>query len=644
MIAYLASKREFLSHGGDVADVVREQVEANLGIKLALNSAEFRSWSNSLGNALFHALRSDRVPDDAGVAIEYQIRERRLRADVIVSGYGADGSAQLIIIELKQWAEIEPSPLPAHVRTYVGKGMRDERHPAYQAWSYRSILSNFYSVIEEKPVEVSACAYLHNCEDGSALQDARNEGDWIEAPVFLRGPSERERLVDFIAERIVTGDDGAILREVDASVIRPGTKLVDALVGMVDGNPAFELVDEQKTAFETILTLAATTGSDEHRVLIIEGGPGTGKTVVAINALARLSKSAGPTDERMNCRYVTKNAAPRQTYVERLRAGRVDPGIIGLFVNSDAFGSADKHEYDVVLVDEAHRLTLRGRFGKADEDLPEQLIKSSRVSVFFLDETQHVTWKDVGTRASIEERAKRLGATVGVLRLSAQFRCAASDEYLRWLNQVFGLQGDDYSAADLSECDYDIRVVDSPSALRELIEEKDRTVGSARLLAGFCWEWPSSDPDTRSEFDIEFPEHDFAMRWNVTDEGMDWMERPGSVSEVGCIHTAQGLEGSYMGVIIGRDLAVDDGRLTGRPEGRAKKDQSLKGYKKAMKEEGPAAAARAGELVRKTYRTLLTRGMRGTFIYCEDPNVAGFLRQSLVDAGYRSQEGARGPE
>jgi hypothetical protein len=140
-------------------------------------------------------------------------------------------------------------------------------------------------------------------------------------------------------------------------------------------------------------------------------------------------------------------------------------------------------------------------------------------------------------------------------------------------------------------------------------------------------------------FDISFPQTDFAMKWNLTSDGSGWMIAPNSVHEVGCIHTCQGLEGDYFGVIIGPDLAVENGVLVGRPENRASHDKSLQGFKSALSINEKDARSKADRLIRNTYRTLMTRGMRSTFIYCTDPAVAGLIRSSLATSGYAGAPG-----
>jgi len=366
----------------------------------------------------------------------------------------------------------------------------------------------------------------------------------------------------------------------------------------------------------------------DRLVLVIKGGPGTGKSVIAINALVALL------GEGLNVRYVTKNAAPRAVYQQKLRGRMTTAAVSNLFMSSDSFHTVEPDSYDVLLVDEAHRLVEKSGFYKnLGENQITEIIQSCRVSVFFSDDSQLVTWRDIGTVDEIRSNAETHKTPVEEIQLSAQFRCAGSTEYLTWIDSVLGLTSN--QSPDLSSCEYDIRVVDSPSELRNLIFDFNKSNNRSRLLAGYCWPWISRSDSTA--FDIEFPQTDFSMKWNLTSDGSGWIIAPNSVHEVGCIHTCQGLEGDYFGVIIGPDLEVENGVLEGKPENRALHDKSLQGFKKSLRAKGPEARARADRLIRNTYRTLMTRGMLGTFIYCTDPAVAELIRSSLVASNYQGE-------
>ncbi len=280
----------------------------------------------------------------------------------------------------------------------------------------------------------------------------------------------------------------------------------------------------------------------------------------------------------------------------------------------------------MLIVDEAHRLVEKsGLYRNLGENQIREVIQAARVNVFFADESQLVTWRDIGSLENIRATSVASGAAVKELELSAQFRCAGSTDYLDWLDWTLGLGGN--SSASLKNSEYDLRLFDSPSEMRDFIVTQNAHNNKSRLLAGYCWDWQSKKDSSRD--DIVFPEFDFSMKWNLTSDGSEWMISSKSVNEIGCIHTCQGLEGDYFGVIIGPDLEVVDGRLRGNPLNRSKHDKSLQGFKNAFEANPAAALDRADRLIRNTYRTLLTRGMLGTGIYCTNPDVAAFFRQRI---------------
>ncbi|MBW8078178.1 MAG: DUF2075 domain-containing protein [Gallionella sp.] len=623
MLAYVATKDQFLQDAPVIEDLVRDKVQSELGINISRNSSEYLSWRNSLGNAMYHVIHSSRLPSDAGVAIEYRLHGRQQRIDFIISGKNKAGLSQLVLIELKQWTDVTSSPLADHVRTYLGGANRDVNHPSYQSWSYSRLLQDFYEVVTEDPIEVAPCAYLHNCLDGAALRTMESDELLMRAPLFLR--NEREGLQQFLSTHIEEGDHASVVRRIEESRIRPSKQLVEMLGSMLEGNEEFVLIDEQKTAYETIRAKVKSVVPGERLALIVKGGPGTGKSVIAVNALVSLL------DDGLNVRYVTKNAAPRAVYQTKLKSRRSNASVANLFISSDSFHALEPDTYDVLLVDEAHRLVEKsGFYRNLGENQIKEIIRSARVSVFFTDESQLVTWRDIGTLDEIRSWAGTAESPVEELQLSAQFRCAGSDEYLKWLDSTLRLSSEE--APNMSACEYDIRIFDSPEELRDKIFELNRSNNRSRLLAGYCWQWVSRND--ASKFDINFEGTDFAMKWNLTSDGSNWMIAPNSIHEIGCIHTCQGLEGDYMGVIVGPDLAIEGGLLVGKADGRAKHDKSLQGLKAALGVNPVEANKKADRLIRNTYRTMMTRGMVGTFIYCDNPEVATFLRRSLEQSGY----------
>jgi DUF2075 family protein len=616
MLAYLGTKEDFLRDAPVIEDKVRDAVKLKLNFKVA--ESEYLSWRNSLGNAMSHVMRSDRIPSDAGIAIEYRLNGRRFRLDFVISGLDGKGQESLVIVELKQWTDIQFSDLDEHVKTVLGGGVRDVTHPSYQVWSYKSHLEMFNEYVYVNELSVVACAYLHNCKDNQVINNSRYENALRLAPVFFHG--EHDKLQKLIEDKIEKGSGTALLERVDAAVIRPSKQLADAVGNMLQGQDEFVLLDEQKTAYETILRSARQVQESGKKVLIIKGGPGTGKSVISINALAKL------TSERMNVKYVTANAAPRDVFQAKLRNLVKGDSVKHLFGGSGSYTESKKDSMDVLIVDEAHRLRMKsGMFKNLGESQAKEIINSAKLSVFFIDEAQKVTWSDVGEISRIKAYAAKLGADVELLELVSQFRCGGSDDYMAWLDDSLGLQ--DVPENYFSKEKFDFQIFDSVSKLHDAIRKKNQVNNKSRIVAGYCWNWISKkDPKA---YDIVIPEENYQARWNLASYGNEWIINPKSVDEVGCIHTCQGLEVDYVGVIVGSDLGVENGKLVTSPRGRAKSDKSLNGYVGERKLNPEAADAKADELIRNTYRTLMSRGMKGCYVYFSDSEVKAYFESRL---------------
>ena len=628
MIVYQNSKAGFLqdAFSKDIEDLVLRDFRARTGRSVA--RSEVRSWKESL-LAVAKVLHDEAIPGDCGVAIEYGIPQTSKRVDVIITGESGERVEQIIIIELKQWESARKTDRDGIVSTRFGHGQADVSHPSYQAWSYASLLRNFNETVYEGGVALHPCAYLHNYTEDGVLTDSFYAHYVVLAPVFLKGEEERAKLRAFLKQHVRYGDRRSLLYRIENGRIRPSKGLVESLKGMLAGKPEFVLVDDQKVIYETALSLAARAAAHSKQVVIVEGGPGTGKSVVAINLLVAL------TGRRLVARYVTKNAAPRKVFESVLVGTHRKSQISNLFSGSGSFTETHANTFDALIVDEAHRLNEKsGLYGNRGNNQIQELIGSAKCSIFFLDEDQRVTLKDIGDRMEIERFAREAGAQVTTLQLASQFRCSGSDGYLAWLDDTLGVRPTANDKLDPGE--FDFRIFASPEHLRREIVERNKTRNKARMVAGYCWDWRSrKDPSVQ---DVAFPEHGFAMRWNLTKDGGLWMVAPESINEIGCIHTCQGLEVDYIGVIVGPDLVFRGGRVIAQPEMRSSQDKSLNGYRSLLKTE-PAKAKRKAELIIKnTYRTLMTRGMKGCYVYFTDKALEHFVRSRLT-CGSQSTEG-----
>lgn len=620
MLIYNGLKSDFM------ADTENDVLETKLydTIKQKMNRStglsELNSWRNSL-KEMYITLNDSAIPSDAGVAIEYNIPQTSKRVDFLISGYDDNNKGNVIIIELKQWEQLQAvEGHEAIVETYTGGANRRVVHPSYQAWSYAALIKDYNQYVQDEDVELHPCAYLHNYprKDNDPLDAKQYEDVLSDAPAFTYG--QRDALRNFIKKNIKTGDGEDTLVKIEHGKIKPSKQLQDSICGMLKGNKEFIMLDEQKVVYETILNLSTKCQKDnKKRTIIVEGGPGTGKTVVAINLLAELTK------REQFAQYVSKNSAPRIVYGYKLKGSMKRNSVDNLFKGSGCYTDAPLNSIGTILADEAHRLNEKsGMFQNLGENQIKEIIHASRCSVFFIDESQRVTTSDIGSVEEIEKWAQKEHSEVFRMELISQFRCNGSDGYLAWVDDV--LQIRDTANYDLEGIDYDIRICDSPMEMEHIILEKNSIRNRARILAGYCWNWPKATRNDVNYHDIKIG--DYGISWNL-DGGDAFAINPDSVHEAGCIHTSQGLEFDYVGVIIGDDMRYENGEIITDYSKRAKTDQSMKGIKGIAKNNPQEADRLADEIIKNTYRTLMTRGMKGCYVYCTDSKLSEYLKERL---------------
>lgn len=620
MLIYNGLKSDFMS------DTENDVLETKLydAIKNKMNRStglsELNSWRNSL-KEMYITLNDSNIPSDVGVAIEYNIPQTSKRVDFLISGYGKDNKGNVIIVELKQWEKLQAiEGQEAIVETFTGGANRRVVHPSYQAWSYAALIKDYNEYVQDADIELHPCAYLHNYPrvENDPLDAKQYKEVLADAPAFTYG--QRDALRNFIKKSIITGDNEDTLVKIEHGKIRPSKQLQDSISGMLKGNKEFIMLDEQKVVYENILSLSTKCQKDgKKRTIIVEGGPGTGKTVVAINLLAELTK------RNQFVQYVSKNAAPRTVYGYKLKGTMKKSSVDNLFKGSGCYTEAPMNSVGTILADEAHRLNEKsGMFQNMGENQIKEIIHASRCSVFFIDKSQRVTTSDIGSIAEIEKWAERENSEVIKMELVSQFRCNGSDGYLAWIDDV--LQIRNTSNYDLEGIDYDIRICDSPKEMEHIVIEKNRIRNRARILAGYCWNWPKDTRNDVNYHDIKIG--DYGISWNL-DGGDAFAINPDSVHEAGCIHTSQGLEFDYVGVIIGDDMRYENGEIVTDYSKRAKTDQSMKGIKGLAKDDPEKASQLADEIIKNTYRTLMTRGMKGCYVYCTDSELAAYLKERL---------------
>lgn len=616
-LIYQANKQQFLRDSDCYfEDMLEARYVAITGNKP--NSAEKQSWKNSL-QEMARVLRDDRIPTDAGIGIELFAPQSRSRIDFSLSGFDEQGQKTVVIIELKQWSEITLLDKDAVVLTLLGGRLKEALHPSYQAWSYATLFEGFNETVASGEIRVVPCAFLHNYpETDNAILDPRFMEYTDQVPLFRKGLAEREKLLSFLSRHIRQGDNQSVLQELICSRIGASKALTDALAKLMEGNREFALINDQKLVFENIREIARAAAPGKHKVVIVEGGPGTGKTLIAINLLVKLLKTG------LAIKYISKNAAPRHVYKAKLTGSMRQTRFNSLFAGSDNFHDMELNSFDLLLVDEAHRLTEKsGMFYNKGENQMKELIHAAKCTVFFIDEDQRVTFRDIGSKEQIRQWATAKGAEVHEFELTSQFRCSGADGYMAWLDDVLDIR--QTATPQLDTKDYDFRVFDSPEEMHAAIEQKNGR-NRARVVAGYCWPW-NSKTDTR-QMDIVIGEN-YRKQWNLASNSMVWIIAPDSIEQVGCIHTCQGLEVDYIGVIIGPDLIIRDGKVITNAGQRSSMDQTIRGYKTQVKKQPDETMRKADRIIKNTYRTLMTRGLKGCFLYCTDPETAAYFRKKL---------------
>lgn len=620
MIIYENTRGGFINdiRTGSIATKVQNAFERH-GIHHN-NDAEYRAWGNSL-MFMRNVLDDDDIPEDVSLAVEYQIPLTSKRVDFLIAGKDGAGTDNVVVVELKQWEDSGMTSRPDVVTAFTGGANRAVCHPSYQAYSYAKIIENFNEDVYRRNIQLRPCAYLHNYreENRPHIDNALYREAVSVAPVFLQ--NDVIKLRSFIKTYIKEKDGIDLLMKIDHGKLKPAKALQDSLVSMIRGNQEFFLIDEQKVAYETVRKLVERavhrandpTKGAEKSVVIVSGGPGTGKSVVAIQLLCNLIAKG------YSANYVTKNAAPRNVYFEKLRREKYKLSYIkSLFKSSDSFWNAPANLLDCIIVDEAHRLKKKSAIFHGENQVKE-LINAGRVTVFFIDEDQKITTKDIGSKDEIRKWAAFYGIPVYEgedLNLVSQFRCNGSDGYLNFLDNLLGIR----STANLSfDYDYEIRLFRSPVKMREALREKNNLNNKSRMIAGYCYEWVTESNPQGDEYDIIL-EDGFRAKWNFSNSL--FAIAPDSFDQVGCIHTTQGLEFDYCGIIIGQDLRYEDGQVITDPSKEAMSDKSS-GIRSCKDK------VLADKLIRNTYKTLMSRGQKGCYLYCEDKPLLEYISRML---------------
>ena len=570
------------------------------------------------------------------ITFEYLVPYTMKRIDCMIYGKDINNKGNVVHLELKQWsnASVKPDSSEGNftIKAYTGGGIRVVPHPSQQVQGYNDYLINFVEVLSEDELSLTGAAYCYNYNRWNAANTALYAPQYNELLEKFRTYSgdEVSDLANLLSKTIGNGDGITIFNKMMSSAIRPSKKLLDSAANLIhEGNAnAFSLIEDQIVArniiMDKIKNLQKLKGKS---VVLVKGGPGTGKTVIALHLLALI---AGIKDKQLNVHYATKSKPLLEGVRFQLpRGSRAKL----LFHNVTQYLPANckENSIDVLLIDEAHRMTMSSNTQytpankRTDLTQVETLIRAAKISVFFIDDKQAIRGVEIGSSELIRHYAKMQNAIIEEVQLVSQFRCNGSDNYLDWLEQILYNKKTNFS---FSEDEYEFKIFDSPTELYQAIKEKDaKAKTTARLCAGFCWPWSNSlAPDGDLPKDVHIG--DFAMPWETKDtinnvppgyvKWYEWAYKPEGIKQVGCIYTAQGFEFDYIGVIIGPDLYYDSSSKQIKTKITASKDPVLK-----------RSGEKTDEYIRNIYRVLMSRGMKGCYVYICDKALKEYIQQSI---------------
>ncbi len=586
---------------------------------LAPSAEEVRSWCRSWP-ALVDILRSAGL-DALHLLLEYSLPATGERVDAVLLGRDAEGRLCAVVIELKQWTYAYLSPLrPGMVRI----NERVVPHPARQVGGYVHYLQQWVNR-DEFPLTVRGTVVLHDAPRGliAALRAPVEHGPANAYPVLGRDDLTPQPSPKALARRIGCAELGPAGRDDIERFLqvehRPSPALLVRAGKVIEGREAFVLIGDQDLARQEVLhTVTAARERGNKSIVVVTGGPGTGKTVIACRLLGDLCQQPDGNPRLLS---------PSGTLTRQLRrtVGENSRGLIATFLDKIPAGITDT---SVVLLDEAHRArTYPDHQRDAFPLTLGNLLKRAAVTVLFLDERQIVRPTEGVTLQQLRQHAQASGLSFAHIDLISQFRCNGSPAYQQWVDDLFHPEG---PASVWEGNDYDLAVADDPEQLEQWVAEHIRGGRTARMTAGFCWPW-DSPPTPPLLAEVEIPWQSpagprvWARPWNsrADEPAFDhpdvparpfWATDTGGHDQVGCIYTAQGMEYAYNAVIMGGDLVRRGEQWIARPE--ESRDSQLRGL----------PPHRYLRYALNAYRVLATRGTQGTRFYSTDATTQDWLQ------------------
>jgi len=605
-----------------IADRLREAFFAYY--RYEPSRGEVASWRNSL-RAMRDVLEIASLHDH-GILLEYQLPLSSRRIDCMVCGRDANEADNAVIVELKQWERCEPAEADKLVNSWVGGSRRDVLHPSVQVGQYRQYLEDTHVAFHEDDhaVQLSACSYLHNY--------LANRSDPLLAPKFAEVLRENplfdsdgaDSLGAYLSDRLGAGNGRPVLQRVEDSRFRPSRRLMDHVATVIGSHSPWILLDEQLVVYEKIrATVRSGFFGRRKQVVIVRGGPGTGKSVLAINLVADLLRDG------RNAHYATGSKAFTETLWDivgsRSRA---------TFKYFNSYSRAAFNEIDVLICDESHRIreTSNSRFvtreKRSNKSQVREILDAAKVAIFFIDDRQIVRPNEIGSTRHIRQHAEAVDAQISEYELEVQFRCSGSDGFVNWVDNTLGVRKTANVLWDGSD-GFDFRITTSVEGLEREIRQRAEAGFTARVAAGFCWPWSEPRGDGTLVDDVVIGE--YRRPWDAKPGNWRlapgippaslWATDPNGINQIGCVYNIQGFELDYVGVIWGRDLRYD----FDSQQWIGDKKQSADSVVKRSKEQFV-------DLVKNTYRVLLSRGLKGCYVFFMDRDTERFVRSRMETA------------
>lgn len=621
MIIYQNSVTGFQSDvdNNQIADKIEQEFIEKIGH--TVSPSEKSSWNNSLYR-MGTIVRLSKLPDTCWILIEYNIPSTSKRIDFLICGHDQHNQKNFIIVELKQWEKATTTDMPYLVNTFIHGNYHDVAHPSYQAYSYKHFLCDMSTAVYEKNIHPYSCAYLHNYKAGKKepLLDKKYAEFYLDTPIFFK--DDAPKLEKFFHEYVGRGNGDTIVQDFVSSKIKPSKKFIEYVSDLFQHNPAYILLDEQVIAYANIMKYACA--SDKRTTIIVNGGPGTGKSVVAMNVFVDLLKSG------KNALFVAPNSSFKTAMIDVLAWHKVKAKnrLMKIFSGSTKFCEVSPLSYDVLIVDEAHRLKAKGTYMYKGDSQVEDVIKASRVNVFLIDDEQRIRPNDEGSMDYVESVAKKNHSEVIKVELKAQFRCSGADGFVNWVEHTLQIR-DTANFDGWDKESFEFKIMDSPQDLEKYIQRKRINGYTARIVAGFAWPWTAAkdgNPDAEIA-DVKIAEYGYARPWNSRHDQYTWAIDESKSNQIGCIHTSQGLEFDYVGVILGRDIYYDPDTHTVNGDYENYYDKTGKSGLRNKPDE-------LTQYIKNIYRVLMTRGIKGCTIFCCDKNLQAYMknRANLIES------------